>query len=154
MWPLGLSYDFSPASLCGPPTGTCFRSPLRRQLARTLPEPTEVANGVQRGCCSGLHPSLHVRLNSGASLLWQALVSSVYTPGCNHTMLQPLQAVSMQPTPVFSLGLSSKPRVSAPSPCPYQVDAHLVLGAQESGTDHLCRSLSFCLLQTGCCALR
>ena len=41
-------------------------------------------------------------------------------PAWAHTILQPLQAVSVQPTPVLSPGLSSEAQVSAPSPCTYQ----------------------------------
>ena len=44
--------------------------------------------------------SLHVPLNSGALLLWWAQASSENTPGCVRTTLQPLQAVSVQPTSV------------------------------------------------------
>ena len=67
-----------------------------------------------------LWPSIHVPLNSVALLLWWAQASSMYTPRCGHTTLRPLQAVYMQPTPVLSLGLSSKGQVLVPRACLYQ----------------------------------
>ena len=67
--------------------------------------------------------------------------------------LPPLQAVSAQPTAVLSLGLSSKPRVTAPSPHPYQWTRVSGWGTQGSGTTvRVGLSLS-CLPLTGCCAL-
>ena len=59
-----------------------------------------------------------------------------------HPTLQPLQAVSTQPPTVLSPGLSSKPCVPAPSPCPYQWTCLSGWGVQSGDTDCLCRSLS------------
>lgn len=47
-------------------------------------------------------------MHDGASLLWRAQVSSSTPQVVARTMLQPLQVASAQPTPVFSLGLSSE----------------------------------------------
>ena len=61
----------------------------------------------ERGCCGGPWPSLCAP-NNGALPLWWVPAPSVYPPVCGGITLQPLQAVSAQPTPVISPGLSSE----------------------------------------------
>ena len=98
-------------------------------------------------------PSLCVLLNNSTLLLWWAWASSTNTPGCNCTILQPLQAVSVQLTAVIFPGLSSKPRVSTPSPHPYQRMRLSGWGTQGGGMTAYAGLSLFCLPQTGFCAL-
>ena len=77
----------------------------------------------------------------------------LYSLGFGAPHPSPPQAVSMQPTPVLCLGLTSKAQASAPSP-------HLPQRTSISGWGVLgsaltvCAGISpLCLLQTGCCAL-
>jgi len=72
-------------------------------------------------------------------------------PSCEHTTVQPLQAVSTQLMPVLSQGLSSEAQVSASSLCPHWQTHISGWGTQASGT--VCADLSFSLfflLQSGC----
>ena len=66
--------------------------------------------------------------------------------------LKPLQAISMQPIPVLSPGLSFGAQVLAPSPHMHQHTPVLTWGMQQGGRDPLCWSVCV-LLQTGCCTL-
>ena len=88
-------------------------------------------------------PSSHAPFNKDGLLLWWTWTSSRNTPGCSLTTFQSLQAISMQPTSVFSQACPLNPEllVSVPSPCPHQwthvSDWHM----QGGGTVHLCKSL-------------
>ena len=77
--------------------------------------------------------------------------SSTNSPGYSHTTLQPLQAVSEQPTQVISPGLSSKPQVSAPSRHLCQRMCISGWDTQDGGPDRLGRSLTAMPQQTSCC---
>ena len=79
----------------------------------------------------------------------QAWVPSACPLDCSRTTLQPLRAVSVQPTPALSPGLTSKAGASAPRPLPAPVDAHLIL--RSAGWWH--RLSVQVSLQTGCRAL-
>ena len=72
--------------------------------------------------------------------------TSILGPGlfCVCPFVQPLQAVSMQPTPVLSPGLSSEAQVSASGPC-----THSGCGSQKGReVSTVCVGLSvFCWLQ-------
>lgn len=70
---------------------------------------------------------LHAPLNSGALLLLPTWVSSVNTPGCSYTTLQPFQAISAQPTAVPFPPPFSTPQVPVPAPLT-PADLHLRLG--------------------------
>lgn len=74
-------------------------------------------------------------------------------PSCGQTTFQLLQTISMQPTPVFSPGLSSKSQILAPSPFPFQ-RTH-VTGWGDQGGGIICVGLSlFCLPPTTCALLQ
>ena len=91
----------------------------------------------ERGCYSGPHSSLRVPSNNGASPLWQARSPSTYTFGHGCTTLQPLQAISVQPTPGLSLGFSNQ------SP-PVSKDVRLTLGSTRQQHNQ-CVQVSLCL---------
>ena len=66
--------------------------------------------------------------------------------------LQPLQAVSAQPIPVLSLGLTSEACALAPSPLLHQWMS--ISGWRAQCSSIICAGHSlFCLPQTGCCDL-
>ena len=72
-------------------------------------------------------PLLHPPHNSGTLLLLPTWVSSVNTPGCSYTTLQPFQAISAQPTAVSFLHPFSTPKLPVPAPLT-PADLHLRLG--------------------------
>ena len=89
--------------------------------------------------------------NNGALPLWQAQASSEWP---SVATLQLLQAVSMQPTLVLSLGLTTETWISAPSPCPHQQMSGLRLQSAGGVVLTFCAGHSpFCPLHIGCCAL-
>lgn len=71
-------------------------------------------------------------------------------PSCEHTTVQPLQAVSTQLMPVLSQGLSSEAQVSASSLCPHWQTHISGWGTQASG--RVCEDLSLSLCSS-CCNL-
>ena len=117
---------------------------ISRSGTHTLPElleetPQLLGAHRERGCSSRAQPPLTCHF------------TSVLGPGffCVCPLVQPIQAVSMQPTPVLSQGLSSEAQVSAPGPC-----THSGCGSWKGRevVPALCAGLSvFCWLQTICC---
>lgn len=92
----------------------------------------------ERGCCGGL--ICDTSLSSGSSLFWWAQDSYINNPGGTCSTLQPLQAHSVQPRVVFSLGLSSK--LLSSSLCSYQQKCVSGWGMESGDTDSLYRYLS------------
>lgn len=104
----------SPPNPCG--WATCW--PLLPEPAEAVAEMREPAKAAAGVCTPIAHgdgagvqrkrllwrpwPSRHQPLNIGDLLLWWTQASSVNILGCGHATLQPLQAFSVQPTPVFS----------------------------------------------------
>ena len=80
-------------------------------------------------------------------------VVRVHTLVAACTTLQPLQAVSMQPTPVLSSGLSSEALVSAPNRLAHQQTCISGWGMHQGAWTIYAGLSLFCLLQTHCCAL-
>ena len=138
---LGTGSDFSFASACGQPTSPCVLPELVE--AELCPLWAFCEWGYCGGSPQPLPSSAHV--NNGVSVV--DLGSFLCTPLIvSWTTLQALQVVSLQPTPVLSLGLSSEDQVSAPSLLHTPVD--LCLGLGSVGKWPLC-----CSLCSDCCKL-
>ena len=92
--------------------------------------PWRWGEGVRRGCCvevkagcseketaMAICSSLHARSITTEFCFYGGPGFFCKQPSCSYTTLQPLQAVSMKPTPVLCLGLSSKPLVISLCEC-------------------------------------
>lgn len=102
------SSDFSPTSKCGHHFSSCILPELIKEEPHCC-EHTEIKDALVGPC-----PSLLSRV----TLLTMGLLQQTQAQSCVHLWSTPhlLQAVSAQPTPVLSQGLSPGPQVSAPSP--------------------------------------
>lgn len=94
-------------------------------------------------------PPLMSHPSSLASLGAQA--SSMYPFGCHCSTLKLLQAVSTQPTPMLSPGLTSKPKLQHPAPACTIICASLAGENRTAGLTIYAGLSLFCLQQTSCC---